>query len=139
MMRFLIALIVLFFAGSAAADMRDRLCLVSAVARCPIIVYADTSGLASTDGLVIRISPLLERMLRGPDDFAFVIAHELGHIVARHGPLHPGRGMDLEYEADALATQIVIAAGYRCMAGAELLTRLGAHERATRVRELCRP
>lgn len=137
-MRVLAALALLLLTAAAPApDMIAGLCRAAMVGRCPPVVIAEDPGLASTDGRTIRVSPALKRLVRSPDEMAFALAHELGHIVAQHGYLHPNRGPALEYEADMLATQIVLAAGYRCLAGAELLDRIGERSRARNVRHFC--
>jgi len=93
--------------------------------------YADGHHVLVTTGLVSR--------LRSDDELAFVLAHEMAHNILGHAALlraGTGAGGDAaraargivratERDADALAGELLIDAGYDPVVGAEALRRLG--------------
>jgi hypothetical protein len=100
---------------------------------CPDLVEV-TGGRAlsaSTDGRHVKISQtLLELVANRDDELAFVVAHELGHILRGHNHanarlLFEGR-QQFEFEADSVGLGLVTQAGYRPDAALALLQRWSA-------------
>lgn len=95
--------------------------------------YADGRHVFLTTGLLAR--------LRGDDELAFVIAHEMAHNVLGHAAVMRGgdvrRGLgrtlgrsgrivrDTERAADRLAGELMLDAGYDPVAGVGMLRRVG--------------
>lgn len=98
--------------------------------------YADPNHVYLTTGLVV--------LARNDDELAFVIAHEMAHVVLKHpatmrgDTVHRGLGRTLgrsgaiirntERAADRLGGQMMLDAGYDPVAGAQILRRLGGLE-----------
>ncbi len=81
---------------------------------------------ASTNSKVIGITKGTLRFVLSDDELAFVLAHELSHILFGHYGAVRGRKLkDAEKEADRLGIYIVARAGYSTEAAARLLPRLG--------------
>lgn len=99
----------------------------------------DGGGSMVTRQGVILISERMERTARTDDELAFVVAHELSHLVLEHdrGPavrgergasnqaitLRRGRFPGYEADADRMALYLLARAGYDARAAADYLTR----------------
>ena len=90
--------------------------------------FADGRHVFLTTGLLARLS--------NDDELAFVIAHELAHNILGHAAIlraakvsgQPGRKQlvrQTERDADQLAGELLLDAGFDPVAGAQALTRLG--------------
>lgn len=91
---------------------------------------------ASVDAAgTIHISDGMFQLLKSRTEYAFLLAHELGHVVLHHHrssgdtqaitgshPLH--HSLDDELHADEFAIQLLKGAGFEPSAGAALLSRL---------------
>ncbi|MGN6376033.1 MAG: M48 family metalloprotease [Sphingomonas sp.] len=89
---------------------------------------------AATDGHTIEVNSALMNLVSDPDEFASIVAHELGHIVLDHPDrltaAHVDRGLlagfgrngrlikRTENEADRLSVTLMANAGYDPMAAA---------------------
>lgn len=81
----------------------------------------------------IIISSGLLGLIQNVDEYAFVLAHELGHIVLHHqngGNLIarcdlPRSSLEREIEADQYAIRLLSEAGFSTQAGVNLLKKLG--------------
>ena len=117
---------------------------VTAVSGCPSRVHLARSGQrnAYADGTHVFITTQLLHTAANDDEVAFVIAHEMAHNILHHAAnLHAlgishgkGRGTGRsgqavikksEREADVLGAQLVRAAGFDPVKGAEVLRRVG--------------
>ena len=80
----------------------------------PIRIQQTPALHASTNGVRIRIASGMLRFFTSDDELAFVLAHELSHILLGHtdGAFHGLAGTSSEAEADKLAARIVWAAGF---------------------------
>jgi len=77
----------------------------------------------------------LLRQIASEDELAFVLAHEIAHLMKHSGQssehtLFPQRSklksaLELEYEADVFAVQLLKRAGFSPLAGAGILERNG--------------
>jgi len=80
---------------------------------------------ASTNGRRIRITTGMLRFFDHEDELAFVLAHELSHILLGHAGAFDGLSpQSVEAEADKLGIQIVSKADYNTEIAAELPVRL---------------
>ena len=83
---------------------------------------------------VVLTTALLEN-IDSREEFAFVVAHELSHLLLKHhtGPallgsqLPAGRLIEREIEADTLAARLMRQAGYETASAYKLLERLEMH------------
>lgn len=98
----------------------------------------DGGSMVTREG-VILISERMERLARTEDELAFVVAHEMSHLVLEHdrGPavrgergaandainLRRGRFPGYEADADRMALYLLARAGYDARAAADYLTR----------------
>lgn len=81
---------------------------------------------ASTNGRRIQISRGFVQYTRNDSELAFVLAHEMAHILKHHLPVRDASvRYTQELEADHLGFQLVIRAGYNPDAAIELFRRLG--------------
>lgn len=103
---------------------------------CPSRVHLARSGQrnAFADGVHVFVTTGMLNDLRGDDELAFLIAHEMAHNVLGHAAIMRGAKPDrravraLESAADALGADLVLDAGYDPVAGAQLLTRIGGSD-----------
>ncbi len=92
----------------------------------PVKLTDGDEFLASTDGKKIKISRGALRFVSDDDELAFVLAHELTHILSGHsGAMRGSSRKEAELEADRLGIYIVARAGYSIETAARLLPRLG--------------
>lgn len=83
---------------------------------------------ARANGWLIELSTRLIDFLRGPDELAAVLAHELAHNILRHrehlkgGSIASSRAAELE--ADRLSVRLMHRAGFRAAAAAEFWRRM---------------
>jgi Zn-dependent protease with chaperone function len=144
-------LAAILFAGMAHArdleNVRSRICEAARVVSCPAVRFVGHfPTLAMTDGRAIYLSETIMLVVRDDADLAFLIGHEIGHIVLGHGPATVHTARQRELAADIVGASLATAAGHRCEAGADLLERISLtanqpaflRARAQRVREFCR-
>lgn len=102
---------------------------------CPSQVHLARSGQrnAFADGRHVFVTTGLLARLGGDDQIAFVIAHELAHNILRHAAIlrsdkvrHGRIVRQTERDADALAGELMLDAGFDPVAGAQALLRLAA-------------
>lgn len=83
---------------------------------------------ANKDNLVTITSGLLERV-ESTDEFAFVIAHEIGHLLLGHTKLSVPTSMneyiEREKQADLMAVKLLQSSNFTVASGERLLDRLG--------------
>ena len=92
----------------------------------PVELTGGDEFLASTNGKRIKISGGTLRFVSNDDELAFVLAHELTHILSGHsGTMRGSSRKEAELEADRLGIYIVARAGYSVDTAAHLLSRLG--------------
>jgi hypothetical protein len=117
--------------------------LLSPVSGCPSRVHLARSGQrnAYADGKHVFLTTAIVAMCRSDDELAFIIAHEMAHNILGHATLlrsdavSKGIGRTLgksgtivrgtETQADVLATQLMLDAGFDAVGGAAVLKRLG--------------
>lgn len=106
-----------------------KLCALLAVAYCPQVVVApkpseDPTLISGYDSRLASINMMLgtirinEGLTRNDHELAFVLGHELGHLMLRlerHG----------EVDADVYSVRLIKRAGYDCLKGIEVLRRNG--------------
>ena len=105
---------------------------------CPSHVHLARSDQrnAFADGRHVFLTTGLLRRLSNDDELAFVIGHELAHNILGHATIlraakasgQPGRKQlvrQTERDADRLAGELLLDAGFDPVAGAQALTRLG--------------
>lgn len=91
----------------------------------PIKIEAMSELEASTNGRRIRITTGMLRFLQDDGELAFVLAHELSHILLGHAGAFDGPApRKAEVEADSLGIQIVSNAGFDTEIAARLPARL---------------
>lgn len=91
----------------------------------PIKIEPMAALQASTNGQRIRITTGMLRFLERDDELAFVLAHELSHVLLGHAGAFAGRSpRTAEAEADSLGIQLVSAAGFDTEVAARLPERL---------------
>ena len=91
----------------------------------PVKLSGGNAFRASTNGKRIKISKGALRFVLNDDELAFVLAHELSHILFGHdGAMRGNSKKEAELEADRLGIYIVARAGYSTEAAARLLPRL---------------
>ncbi|MDX1576024.1 MAG: M48 family metalloprotease [Kiloniellales bacterium] len=91
----------------------------------PIKIESLAELQASTNGRRIRLTTGMLRFLRHDDELAFVLAHELSHILLGHAGAFDGPSLrEAEIEADRLGIQIVSRAGFDTEIAAKLPERL---------------
>lgn len=82
---------------------------------------------AHSNNLVTISSGLLER-IESSDEFAFIIAHEIGHLLLGHGklktPTTMGEYIDREKQADLMAMKLLKSSNFTAISGERLLDRL---------------
>ncbi len=99
--------------------------IAGAVCAMPIVVTQSGNIVASTNGERVRISKGFIDLTGSDDELAFVIAHEMAHILLRHKvKLGDGDRRAQEHEADTLALYIAIRAGYDGSTSIGILPRL---------------
>ncbi len=92
----------------------------------PVELTGGDEFLASTNGKRIKISGGTLRFVSNDDELAFVLAHELTHILSGHsGTMRGSSRKEAELEADRLGIYIVARAGYSVDTALHLLSRLG--------------
>ena len=80
---------------------------------------------ASTNGRRIRITTGMLQFLRNDDELAFVLAHEVSHVLLGHtGAFDEPTPRSAEAEADRLGIQLVSKAGFDTEIAARLPERL---------------
>lgn len=110
---------------------------------CPVQVRLARSAQrnAFADARHVYMTTGLLALMRSDDELAFVLAHEMAHIILGHaaamrsGAVRGGLGRTLgrsgrivrgaERQADLLAAEMMIEAGYDAVSGAAVLRRLG--------------
>ena len=91
----------------------------------PVKLTDGNEFLASTNGKRIKISRGTLLFVSNDDELAFVLAHELTHILSGHsGAMRGSSRKEAELEADRSGIYIVARAGYSEAAVARLLPRL---------------
>ncbi len=91
---------------------------------CASTTMSQAPGLSATvtnPGRDMVITQALVDYAQSDDELAFIIAHELAHLV-----LGGGSSRGTELAADALGIELVILAGYDPQGGISLLERLGS-------------
>jgi Peptidase family M48 len=92
----------------------------------PVVIAPAMIASASTNGQRIQISRGFVQYMRDDSELAFVLAHEMAHILKHHLPVRDASvRYTQELEADRLGFQLVIRAGYNPDAAIELFRRLG--------------
>jgi Zn-dependent protease with chaperone function len=83
---------------------------------------------ARTDGWLIEITTGLADFVRGPDELAAVLAHELAHVILDHraqvGRVSAAQSRSSELEADRLGIMLAARAGFRAAAAAGFWRRM---------------
>jgi len=92
------------------------------------------NAFARGEATIVLTTGLL-RQIESEDELAFVLAHEIAHLMKHSGQssehtLFPQRSklksaLELEYEADVFAVQLLKRAGFSPLAGAGILERNG--------------
>jgi Zn-dependent protease with chaperone function len=99
----------------------------SAVGLCGTAIKIETMAelQASTNGRRIRITTGMLQFLRTDDELAFVLAHEVSHVLLGHtGAFDESAPRSAEAEADRLGIQLVSKAGFDTEIAARLPERL---------------
>ena len=101
--------------------MLAAICLAASLAVCPTVEVRPTIGLAHVDIFhwKIVVSPTLKLT---EHERAFVLAHEIGHIVLLHSGL---TGTALEIAVDRWAAETMTKIGYNCRVVRPFLKRIG--------------
>lgn len=93
---------------------------------------------ALADGHYVEITTGLVHFVRGPDQLAAVLAHELAHNILHHrerldaAGRTPDRILQTENEADRLSIYLVDRAGYSVQAARDFWARLAHHSARAR-------
>lgn len=117
-----------------------ELCAAMLLSPCPSVELRPL--LAMTYGGEVHIDRAFWANLTPPER-AFVVAHEFGHIVARHNKFDRKSVNEKEFEADHLPTAAIVKLGLPCITGAVLLRRMDKlygvdlTVRAKRIEALC--
>lgn len=91
----------------------------------PVKIEAMAERQASTNGRRIRITTGMLRFFGHEDELAFVLAHELSHILLGHAGAFNGRSpRAVEMEADRLGIRIASKAGFDTEIAAKFPERL---------------
>ena len=101
--------------------MLAAICLAASLAVCPTVEVRYTPGLAYIDvfqGKIV-ISPTLD--LRSDSERAFVLSHEIGHVVFMRSGI---TGLILEIAVDRWATETMTRLGYDCRVVRPFLKRI---------------
>jgi len=102
----------------------------TAPAGCAVRFQVEPNGAldARTNGWLIEATTGLIDFVRGPDELAAVLAHELGHVILNHrariGRVSRGESRVEELEADRLGVRLADRAGYRPEAALEFWQRM---------------
>ena len=92
----------------------------------PVKLAGGNEFRVSTTGKRIKITKGTLRFVLNDDELAFVLAHELTHILFGHdGALRGSSRKEAELEADRFGIYIIARAGYSTEVAARLLPRLG--------------
>lgn len=115
--------------GQVRVELRSGTVIAGTVPACRARFELTTDGKGARAGkLIVQVSRALLDEAQGDDEAAFVVAHELAHIVLGHS--RPGRTAAQlradERTADELAPWLMANAGYDPDAGFTLLRRWGA-------------
>jgi len=90
-----------------------------------VVVISSGSTFASTNGRRIQIARGFVEFTHNDSELAFVIAHEMAHMLKGHRPASDiALGYAQEVEADHLGFQILARAGYDADAAIDLLRRM---------------
>jgi hypothetical protein len=93
----------------------------------PVVVNPSGNVFASTNGERVRISKGFVGFTETDDELAFVLAHEMAHVLLRHRvSLGDGERRNQEHEADTLGLYIAIRAGYDGRTALGVLPRLAS-------------
>lgn len=101
--------------------MLAAICLAASLVVCPVLEFRYTPGYAHMDmfrGRIV-ISPTLT--IRNDAERAFVLGHEIGHMVFLHAGLD---GLELEIAVDKWAVQTMTKLGYDCRVVRPFLKRI---------------
>lgn len=91
----------------------------------PIKIETMAELQASTNGRRVRITTGMLQFLRNDDELAFVLAHEVSHVLLGHtGAFDEPTPRSAEAEADRLGIQLVSKAGFDTEIAARLPERL---------------
>lgn len=117
-----------------------KLCAMLAVAYCPQVIESpkpDGKTLTMYDSRLATINMWLgyirinKDLTRNEHELAFVLGHELGHLMLRHHPHN-------EEDADVFSSLLIRKAGFDCMNGAFVLLRLRQDRRFLIAQWACR-
>jgi hypothetical protein len=78
---------------------------------------------AWTDGRYVAVTRSMMRFAKDDPELAFVVAHEMAHVILGHPEGHGARGKSGEADADSLAIELMARADYDLTAPARLLRR----------------
>lgn len=84
-----------------------HLCAAAMLAYCPQVIEVDPFPQKAMINLWLGKIYISRGLVRNRDEFAFVVAHELGHVILRHS-------RHTEDDADLQALRILAAAGESC-------------------------
>ena len=111
----------------ACADTATAAAGTLALCGYPIKIEVLTTPEASTNGRRIRITTGMLRLFAHEDELAFVLAHEVSHLLLGHaGAFGDASPRPVEVEADRLGIQIVSQARYDTVIAARFPARLAA-------------
>lgn len=100
--------------------LKEMCSVVSSTGACPkLIIIPNYEGLAGTNGYAIVFGENAKIFIHNKDELAFIMAHELGHILN-----NMTNGPKAEYDADEAAVYLIKKTKYRCMAGHDILMRM---------------
>ena len=100
--------------------MLAAICLAASLAFCPTVEVRYTPGLAYIDVFQGKIV-ITPNLTRSEDERAFVLSHEIGHVVFIHSGI---TGLVLEIAVDRWATETMTRLGYDCRVVRPFLKRI---------------
>lgn len=95
-----------------------HLCAAAMLAYCPQVIEVDPFPQKAMINPWLGKIYISRGLVRNKDEYAFVVAHELGHVTLRHN-------RHTELDADEQAIRILGAAGVSCV-GISVLARIDA-------------